>query len=133
MRLIEFAICFIFNIFIFFSKADIVLPANTSVGLSFFVSQRDPDYFYKPNDFIPERFSAESNEKIAAFASTPFSAGPRNCIGQKFAMLEMKSTVSKVLRHFELLPLGPDPKIVINLILRSTTGINLGLLPRVVE
>lgn len=91
---------------------------------------RDPDYFSNPSDFIPERFDSDSNEKIHPFAYIPFSAGPRNCIGQKYAMFEIKSTVSKMLRHFELLPLGPDVKPVINLILRSKTGMHIGLRPR---
>ncbi|XP_065366480.1 cytochrome P450 4d2-like [Calliphora vicina] len=108
----------------------ITIPANTNVNIPLFMVLRDPDYFIKPNDFIPERFDSTSNEKIHPFAYTPFSAGPRNCIGQKFAVLEIKSTVSKMLRHFELLPLGPDVKPVINLILRSKTGMHIGLKPR---
>nr|AID61457.1 cytochrome P450 [Calliphora stygia] len=109
---------------------DITIPAKTNLSLSLFMVLRDPDYFANPDDFIPERFESSGDEKINPFAYTPFSAGPRNCIGQKFAMLEMKSTLSKMLRHFELLPLGPDVKPVINLILRSTTGIHVGLRPR---
>lgn len=106
------------------------IPARTNLSLSLFTVMRDPDYFSNPNDFIPERFAGESEEKINPFSFIPFSAGPRNCIGQKFAMLEMKSTISKMLRHFELLPLGPGVKPVINLILRSTTGIHIGLRTR---
>ncbi|KAI8115355.1 putative cytochrome P450 4d14 [Lucilia cuprina] len=109
---------------------DITIPANTNVNIPLFMVLRDPDYFTNPNDFIPERFESDSNQKIHPFAYTPFSAGPRNCIGQKFAIFEIKSTVSKMLRHFELLPLGPDVRPVINLILRSKTGMHIGLKPR---
>ncbi|XP_034108207.1 probable cytochrome P450 4d14 [Drosophila albomicans] len=105
--------------------------AKTNVILLTYHAQRDPDYFPEPEKFNPERYNQENNSNIDVFAYAPFSAGPRNCIGQKFAMLEMKSTVSKMLRHFELLPLGEDVKPIMNLILRSTTGINLGLKPRV--
>lgn len=94
---------------------------------------RDPDYFIDPDVFKPERFSADSAEKINPFAYVPFSAGPRNCIGQKFAILEMKSTISKLLRHFELLPFGEEVRLVMNLILRSSCGINIGLRPRVLS
>lgn len=98
--------------------------------LLFYAAGRDGDYFPQPNVFNPERFYSEPPDNINPFAYVPFSAGPRNCIGQKFAMLEMKSTISRVLRHYELLPLGPDVAPVMNLILRSQTGIQIGLRPR---
>ncbi|XP_037933996.1 probable cytochrome P450 4d14 [Teleopsis dalmanni] len=104
------------------------IPANTNIILLLYAALRDPDYFPNPDEFIPERFL---NEKIDPFANVPFSAGPRNCIGQKFALLEMKSTISKLLRHFELLPLGAEVRPMQNLILRSASGINVGLRPRV--
>lgn len=57
--------------------------------------------------------------------------GPRNCIGQKFAMLEMKSTVSKVLRNFELsVTPGYVPIEIAELILRPENGISLILKER---
>ncbi|EDW10178.1 probable cytochrome P450 4d14 [Drosophila mojavensis] len=104
--------------------------AGTNIILIIYNAQRDPDFFPEPEKFNPDRFSPENNGNIDVFAYAPFSAGPRNCIGQKFAMLEMKSTVSKMLRHFELLPLGEPVQPIMNLILRSTTGINMGLKPR---
>ncbi|ALC42256.1 Cyp4d14 [Drosophila busckii] len=108
-----------------------LIPANTNVTLLTYQAQRDPKYFPDPEAFKPERFSPDYEGNIDVFAYTPFSAGPRNCIGQKFAMLEVKSTLSKMLRHFELLPLGKPVQPIMNLILRSTTGINVGLKPRV--
>ncbi|XP_043949541.1 probable cytochrome P450 4d14 isoform X1 [Drosophila biarmipes] len=108
-----------------------LIPAHSDVLILIYHAQRDPEYFPDPEKFLPERFSLERKGEINPFAYTPFSAGPRNCIGQKFAMLEIKSTISKMLRHFELLPLGEDVQLVLNLILRSTTGINCGIKPRV--
>lgn len=91
---------------------------------------RDPKIFKDPEQFIPERFSAE-NTSENAYAYVPFSAGPRNCIGQKFAMLEMKSTISKVLRSFELkLVDGYEPILVHEIILRPSNGIMLVLSDR---
>lgn len=101
------------------------------MNILIYAACRDPDYFPNPDSFEPERFIGESSsEKYNPFSYVPFSAGPRNCIGQKFAVLEMKSTISKMLRHYELLPLGDEVLPVMNLILRSATGINLGLKPR---
>ncbi|KAM7350273.1 uncharacterized protein ACRADG_008888 [Cochliomyia hominivorax] len=109
------------------------IPANVNMTLLIYAALRDPDYFPNPDEFIPERYANENLDKINPFAYVPFSAGPRNCIGQKFAILEMKSTISKMIRHFELLPLGEEVVPVMNLILRSATGINLGLKPRILK
>ncbi|XP_013116588.2 probable cytochrome P450 4d14 [Stomoxys calcitrans] len=109
------------------------IPANTNLSLLIYAACRDPDYFSQPDDVIPERFDANSETaaKINPFAYVPFSAGSRNCIGQKFALLEMKCTIIKMISYFELLPLGAEVKPVMNLILRSETGINVGLKKRV--
>ncbi|XP_070141680.1 probable cytochrome P450 4d20 [Drosophila kikkawai] len=107
-----------------------VIPANTSIYLVPYATHRDPEYFPDPLTFKPERFLEGEAESHATFAYAPFSAGPRNCIGQKFGTLEMKCLISKVLRYYELLPLGKELRPMMNFILRSSTGINVGLRPR---
>lgn len=78
-----------------------------------------------PLVFRPERF-LEDSSVMNAFSSVPFSGGSRNCIGQKFALMEMKTVVSKVLRNFEILvPSSYEPVIVAELILRPQNGIML--------
>lgn len=63
----------------------------------------DERVFDEPREFRPERYLEErSAATVNPFAYIPFSAGQRNCIGQKFAMYELKSIVSKVLRNFEI-------------------------------
>ncbi|XP_065365616.1 probable cytochrome P450 4d14 [Calliphora vicina] len=106
---------------------DHIIPSNTNVMLLIYAVCRDPDYFSRPNDFLPERFASVNGEKINPYTFLPFSAGPRNCLGQKFAMLEMKSIVSCLLRHYELLPMGPDVVRIITLVMSSATGIHIGL------
>lgn len=95
---------------------------------------RSAKYFPQPNDFIPERFSTNheySIENLNPFTYIPFSAGSRNCIGQKFAMFEMKSTISKILRNFEVLPRGEVPIPTIALVIRSKNGFQIGLKERI--
>lgn len=91
---------------------------------------KNSKYFKDPGKFNPERFAPEnmSDTKVHPFAYTPFSAGMRN--GQKFALLETKAVVAKVLRHFELLPRGDEPDVVNEVVARSKNGIQLGLKPR---
>lgn len=101
------------------------------LSISLFVMFRDAEYFPEPMKFDPNRFINESqSEKCSPFAYIPFSAGARNCIGQKFAMLEVKSAVSKILRHFELLSVGEEPDVCSELVLRTKNGVQLGFKPR---
>lgn len=86
---------------------------------------RDPQYFSNPDEFNPDRFIA-IDETTNPYVFIPFSAGSRNCIGQKFALLEIKSTISKILRHYELIGVGDPPEVIMELLLRSKNGIQLG-------
>ncbi|XP_037929947.1 cytochrome P450 4d8-like [Teleopsis dalmanni] len=99
---------------------DGVLPATTEVYVDFFNTMRDPDNYENPEEFIPERF--ENMKMESAFVYLPFSAGPRNCIGQKFAMLEMKMILAKVVSTFELIGSGENIQVRFALIIRSFNG-----------
>ncbi|EFA04629.1 cytochrome P450-like protein [Tribolium castaneum] len=109
---------------------DRVISAKTNVAIFIYGIHRNPDYFPEPEKFIPERFENMTN--LPPYAYIPFSAGPRNCIGQKFAMLEMKSLISKVIRHFELTPANPHHELVLaaETVLKSANGIKIGLRAR---
>lgn len=115
-----------------------IIPEGSMVNMNFFILFRDPEYFPRPTNFEPDRFiNGTLNDKIAdksnSFAYIPFSAGTRNCIGQKFAMLEMKSVISNILRNFELLPMGDEPDLRMELVLRTKNGVQLGLKPRMYD
>ncbi|XP_046959650.1 uncharacterized protein LOC124529785 [Vanessa cardui] len=64
----------------------------------------DPKYFPNPNKFDPERFSNENKHKINPMAYMPFGLGPRNCIGSRFALCEMKALLYQILLHIEVSP-----------------------------
>lgn len=108
---------------------EISIPARTSIIILLWEILRDPEVFDNPLTFYPERH-LENNRQVNAFSNIPFSAGARNCIGQKFALLEMRAIITKVIRNFELLPLGEEIQPSMRIILRSNSGINLGMKPR---
>lgn len=110
---------------------EIIIPGNTSILLMPYYVYRDPEYFPDPLVFKPERWmDMKTTSNTPPLAYIPFSSGPKNCIGQKFANLQMKALISKVIRHYELLPLGADLKATYTFILSSSTGNNVGLKPR---
>lgn len=80
-----------------------MVPKGANVFVPIYTISRTAKYFEDPEEFKPERFLDErSRDKKNPFTYIPFSAGPRNCIGQKFAMYEIKSIISKILRNFEV-------------------------------
>ncbi|KAG9468810.1 hypothetical protein GDO78_021905 [Eleutherodactylus coqui] len=77
--------------------------------------------------FDPLRFSPEKSNKHS-HAFLPFSAGRRNCIGQNFAMNELKVAIALTLQRFELCTVpGREPLMQPQLVLRSLNGIYLNL------
>lgn len=84
-----------------------------------------------PKEFIPERFELQNLTNLNPFSYLPFSAGPRNCIGQKFAMLEMKCTLVKVLQNFEVAVMtGFELNLKPEIVLKPSKGIRLKLKAR---
>jgi cytochrome P450 family 4 len=113
---------------------NIIVPANTSVYIAPYCLGRNPEVYANPLKFDPSRFDVQTTtDKTNPFAYVPFSAGPRNCIGQKFAMLEMKSILSKVVRNFELSISKENEKLelIAALILRPENGIVLDIKKRI--
>ncbi|XP_073499645.1 cytochrome P450 4B1-like [Phyllobates terribilis] len=104
------------------------LPKGTIVFLSIFCMNRSPSMWDNPEAFDPLRFSPENSSKRHSHAYVPFSAGARNCIGQNFAMNEMKVAIALTLPRFEL-SIDPknEPKKIPRLVLRSVNGIHLNL------
>jgi cytochrome P450 len=78
--------------------------------MSPYVTHRDPRYFRNPLQFMPERFADES--AIPKFAYLPFGAGVHQCIGNIFALWEMKVVLAMVAQHVHLEPdAGFQPKM----------------------
>ncbi|XP_053326241.1 cytochrome P450 4B1-like isoform X4 [Spea bombifrons] len=104
------------------------VPEGCLVSVCIDSIHRNPDVWTNPEVFDPLRFSPEESSQRHSHAYLPFSAGPRNCIGQDFAMNEMKIAVALTLNTFELSldPTQPPVK-VLRLVLRSKNGIHLRL------
>uniref|UniRef100_A0A672YFG8 aromatase n=1 Tax=Sphaeramia orbicularis TaxID=375764 RepID=A0A672YFG8_9TELE len=106
------------------------IPAGCNVGTSIFGIHRNPTIWENPDVFDPLRFLPENVSMRSPHAFVPFAAGPRNCIGQNFAMNEMKAVVALTLKRYQLIE-DPDwkPKIIPRLVLRSLNGIHIKIKP----
>lgn len=123
------------------------IPSGTTIAIWLLGMGYNDKVFADPFKFDPERFTLENISKRSnPYEYVPFSAGPRNCIGQKFAMLELKSVLSKIVRTFEILPAKDeliskdgyehweqneyDPRLAAVLTLKSDNGILIRLRAR---
>lgn len=103
------------------------VPAGATIFVNGYVAHHDEKNFKDPFKFDPDRFLPGSEAKRHHFAYIPFSAGYRNCIGQRFAMLSMKATLARVLRSFRVAPASADASLVLDLqvVLTAKDGVHL--------
>ncbi|NXB75990.1 CP4F3 hydroxylase, partial [Donacobius atricapilla] len=112
-------------------KVTIPIPPGVICLMSIYGTHHNPDLWPEPEVFNPLRFSPENSKGWSPSSFIPFSAGPRNCIGQSFAMAEMKVVVALTLSQFLLRTdtARPPPRRKPELILRAEDGIWLLLEP----
>lgn len=111
------------------------LPARTLVRVTPWLLHRDPRWWPRePEAFRPERFMAATGsapDPILRGAYIPFGLGPRVCLGQHFAQLEMNVIAAMLLQRFRLETLTdtpPTPRLAVTL--RPEGGVRLKLVAR---
>jgi cytochrome P450 len=87
------------------------VPAGTTILMSPWVVHRDPRFYEAPEQYRPERWSSDAVRTMPKFAYCPFGGGPRICIGNSFAMMEMVLLVATLVQRFRF-TLLPEPAVV---------------------
>ena len=77
------------------------IPAGTEILIPIYALHHDPDAWQDPEKFDPERFRGPAKEARHAFQFLPFGAGPRNCIGMRFALMEIKIALVRILTKYK--------------------------------
>lgn len=90
--------------------SDFKIPFGMPIYVPTFAIQRDEKNFPEPLKFDPERFAPENLSKIKPFTNFPFGIGPRNCIGERFGLMQVKSGIVKILKDFRLEVTPNTPK-----------------------
>jgi cytochrome P450 len=90
------------------------------------VTHRHPEFWPNPERFDPDRFDPTRSVERPPFAYFPFGGGPRQCIGNTFAMMELVLVVSAIAQRCRLdatdrREIGGDPAIT----LRAATPITM--------
>ncbi|XP_043286083.1 cytochrome P450 9e2-like [Venturia canescens] len=92
----------------------VVIEPGQNIWYPTFAVHRDPKYYPNPEKFDPERFMGSAKSDMEPFAYVPFGQGPRICIGNRFALLEMKVLIFHLLAKCFLKP-GPRARSPIEL------------------
>lgn len=104
------------------------IPAGALMVLSPYVTHRHTEFWDNPEGFDPERFTPERIAERPRYAYFPFGGGPRQCIGNEFALMEAQLIVAMVAQKYRLhlVPgqrIEPDPIFT----LRPSEGVHVTL------
>jgi cytochrome P450 len=107
------------------------VPRGTQLFAFQWVTHRDPRFFDRPCEFVPERWANGSMQTLPKYAYFPFGGGPRQCIGNYFAMMEIVLLLATIGQRFRFSLLQEHPVEVLPVLsLRPKNGIKVKLLQR---
>uniref|UniRef100_A0A0A9W4X1 Cytochrome P450 4g15 n=3 Tax=Lygus hesperus TaxID=30085 RepID=A0A0A9W4X1_LYGHE len=111
------------------SRPDLVIPTGCSVIVGTFKLHRRPDIYPNPEVFNPDHFLPENAASRHYYSFIPFSAGPRSCVGRKYAMLKLKILLANIMRQFKVKPGKPmeEWRLQADIILKRTDGFDVAL------
>ena len=92
-------------------STNFTIPKGMMVCVSNHGIMRDPKYFPDPDNFNPEvNFDPKNKQQRSPYAFLSFGQGPRNCIGMRFALLNMKLALIKIISSYRIVTCDKTPK-----------------------
>ena len=105
---------------------EFIIPKGNIIVVSPSAAGRCKDVYSNPDEFNPERFTELKEHEKFKYGSIPFGAGRHKCIGENFALLQVKSVISILLRYYDMeysgempspsytsMVVGPDKPIIV--------------------
>src|SRR6266849_312109 len=105
-------------------------PVTKGMGLAMaqWVVHRDPRWYDAPEEFLPERWNDDLLKRLPRFAYFPFGGGPRQCIGNSFALMEATLILATIARKFRLRLVANHPVVPLaSITLRPRHGVRVKL------
>lgn len=93
-----------------FKSLGFKIQKDTKVMIPIYAVHHDEELHPDSFKFNPERFMPENKDKLIPYSFIPFHAGPRNCIGARFALLEVKTAIASILMKYNLTPCAKTSK-----------------------
>nr|CAD7430202.1 unnamed protein product [Timema monikensis] len=114
------------------ASGDYILPEGATVIVATVKVHRRSDIYPDPDVFNPDHFLPERTQNRHYYSFIPFSAGPRSCVGRKYAMLKLKVILSTVLRNFRVYSdlTEKDFRLQADIILKRAEGFQVRMEPR---
>jgi len=91
----------------------VTIPKGAGIDIPVYCLHHSEEHWDEPEKFIPERM--EDMSQVNPLVFQPFGAGPRNCIGMRFAMLEMKLVFTRLMQEFRFVATEKTPSYPIAL------------------
>jgi cytochrome P450 len=110
------------------------IPKGATVMIPVYYLHRHPEFWTDPERFDPDRWLPERGEPRQPFAYLPFGLGGRRCVGEDFALLEIRAVLARTLRRFRVSvdpaqPIVPKPLLT----LKPAHGVRIRIEPRAVR
>jgi len=114
------------------ASGDYTIPKGATVVVATYKLHRLESIYPNPDKFNPDNFLPEKTANRHYYAFVPFSAGPRSCVGRKYAMLKLKVILSTILRNFRIISDldEEDFRLQADIILKREEGFQIRLEPR---
>ncbi|WP_439026845.1 cytochrome P450 [Haloarchaeobius sp. DT45] len=78
------------------------VPAGSPISMPQWTVHRDPEHYDDPMAFRPDRWTDDFEDELPRYAYFPFGGGPRRCIGDRFAMMEARLVLARILQAYHL-------------------------------